>query len=129
MVGFGYLAGVMAHNLIVKYFPASGVMDKAISRDDCDKFLALCAANYDEFRALSKEHEVTDVTFKKYEFNVLHKRPLIALGEELIAPVPWILAHRVTEGLYFDLMDMFHEATGNKFLDYFGYLFEHYIGR
>jgi hypothetical protein len=129
VIGFGYFAGAMAHTSLTRYFAASGHMAGSISPEDCDKFLKRTAATYNEFRELSQEFEVTDPLYIKTEFNILNKRPLVAVGGELMAPVPRLVARRLTEGLYFDLMDLFSGQSSNRFLDYFGQLFERYVGK
>ncbi|MBI2907602.1 MAG: hypothetical protein HYX92_08115 [Chloroflexi bacterium] len=129
VIGFGYFAGALHHTSLTRYFAATGKLADAVSQEDCDKFLSRASATYEQFRQLSAEFRVTDPLYIKTEFNVLNKRPLIAVNHELIVPVPRLLAYRISEGLYFDLMDLFRSAQGNAFLDYFGRLFEHYVGR
>ncbi|GEM_PF-2267566 len=129
VIGFGYFAGATQHSSLARYFVATGRLANTISHEDCEKFLTRASATYEEFRELSKEFRVTDPLYIKTEFNVLNKRPLIAVDHELIAPIPRFVAYRITEGLYFDLMNLFSRERANPFLDYFGRLFEHYVGR
>jgi hypothetical protein len=42
--------------------------------------------------------------------------------------VPRLLIHRITKGIYYDLLDAFHEPDRNLFADWFGYAFEEYGG-
>lgn len=129
VIGFGYFAGSLAHSSLARYFADRGHLEGKITQEECEKFLQRTAATYEQFRELSREYAVLNELYIKTEFNVLNKRPLIAIDDEIIAPVPRLLAWRISEGLYFDLMDIFHKPEGNPFLDYFGKLFEHYVGR
>jgi hypothetical protein len=76
-----------------------------------------------------------DVMLKKYNLNPLTKYPVIRLwgdseneepfDDKFIAPVPELLLHRITIGLYYQLYHKF----GEKFKNDFGDLFELYVGK
>jgi len=130
-IGFAYFAGALQHSALVRNYAATGVLAKWVTEEDCENFLARTSATYQQFRELSREFEVKDPLYKKTEFNLLNKRPLIASGKELLVPVPRFLAYRVSEGIYFDIMDLMSDPGGkaNPFLSYFGRLFEEYVGK
>jgi hypothetical protein len=110
-------------------FPARGILASIISQDDCAKVLARIGATYEEFRKLSQEFRVEDELFVKSEFNVLVKRPAILHGSEVLLPVPRLLLQRVTDGLFFDISDGLERQHSQRLRDYFGHLFEQYVGR
>jgi hypothetical protein len=57
--------------------------------------------------------------------NPLQHRPLVAVGDELIAPVPdWVLGRMSPSGLWFTGLDAF----GSRFTDAVGTAFESYVG-
>ena len=76
-----------------------------------------------------------DIMLKKYNLNPLTKYPVIrlwgdseneeAFDDKFIAPVPELLLHRITIGLYYQLYHKF----GEKFKNHFGELFELYVGK
>jgi hypothetical protein len=134
-VGFGYYSGLcsyegpFAHSAVVRHFPSTGVMEGKISQQDCERFLRHGAATYNEFRALS-EPRVGDPLYVKTEFNVLLSRPLLAVKNEILCPVPRLILHHITDGVIFSLMDAFRGVSkSNRFREFFGRLFEHYVGR
>jgi hypothetical protein len=94
-----------------------------------ERLLALAGADYQGFRDLQEEYRVDDPLYAKTEFNALVKRPVIqAAGRGWIAPIPRLVVERFTQGIFFDLLDGFSGAKRNDFLDYFGTLFEEYVG-
>ena len=129
-IGFLFYAGASKYASVQRHFPATGPFAGIITPEECEAFLKFTSATYEEFRDMSArpEYRIDDPLYAKTEFNVLHQRPLIVVGDNLVAPVPRILLQRVTDGLRFDLRDAMREERGNRFSSYFGFLFEHYVG-
>jgi len=128
MVGFGYLSGVWSHGRVSRHLTSREEFAGRVTVEDCEACLRLISATYDEFRELSAPYRIDDSMYAKTEFNVLAQRPLIAVGDELIAPVPKLLLLRITDGLRYDLREHFREGRANPFSEYFGKLFEQYTG-
>ena len=128
IIGFAYLTGVGKSNRVVRHYASRGIFEGKVAVEQCEAFLGLASATYEEFRELSSAFRIDDPLYSKTEFNVLAQRPLIAVRDELIAPVPRLLLRRITDGVRYDLRDRFREEKGNPFSEYFGKLFEHYTG-
>jgi len=128
-IGFGYYAGFLQHSSLVRHFAASGILRGSVTEEACENFLSLASATPELYRKLSRVHQVDDPLYIKNEFNMLWQRPLIAIGNELFAPVPFLVANRMTDGILYDLMDAKAEKDRNPFSEYFGRLFEEYVGR
>jgi hypothetical protein len=129
LIGFAYMAGALKGDWLARDYAARGYFEGIVTPAECDAFLALTSATYEEFRLLSEPHITSDVRFKKTEFNLLVKRPLIALDEQVIAPVPRLLVQRITDGLRYDLRDLYRSnSRRNPFSEHFGRLFEQYVG-
>lgn len=130
LLGFNYYAGVNEHESVTRYFASSGIFTGMLFEEDCERFLALASTTPEGFREESSKYEVSDPLYKKSEFNVLWSRPLISIGQELICPLPVLVANRVADGIRFDLREAMRvEGLGNRFSQNFGLLFEEYIGR
>ena len=126
-VGFAYLAGLSKFTSVSRHFAASGVFAGVVTEEECEAFLRMTSATYEEFRNLSKPFR-GDELFVRTEFNVLTQRPLIVVGDELVASVPKLLLHRFTKGVVYDLKEHFEGKNRNRFSEYFGRLFEQYCG-
>jgi hypothetical protein len=97
-------------------------------------FLKLISLNPLAFRKICANSMDNENHLNIYEFNQLFNYPLIRLHygddnkeakyDEFIAPVPRLLTHRFTTGLYYQLFNSFGK---NSFSDSFGALFENYI--
>jgi hypothetical protein len=127
-IGFAYASGAQANRWITRHFAASGVMAQKLSSSECERFLERTAATPERFRELSVQFRETREGYERYEFNLLTQRPFIELNGQLIAPVPQLIFRRITNGVVFDLIDHFKQAQRNPFAEYFGLLFERYIG-
>jgi hypothetical protein len=130
-IGFCYFSGAIddSASTIKRAFASTGIMANLISEEECELFLARNSATYEEFRTLSAHYRVDDETYIKTEMNVLLQRPLIATDRrDLVAPVPNVVAKRVTEGLLHDVWDSLGQADRMAYSRYFGLLFEEYVG-
>ena len=95
----------------------------------------LLSANVAEFRALHARFREKDPRFRMYEFNPLHVYPLIRpwgnepfwsdRGGRMIAPLPELVAARVSLGIYHQMLTRY----GTEFSQYFGDVFSEYCGR
>ena len=110
-VGLAYLDGATKSGLMKRHDAASGAFTGIVTKEDCDAFLQMTSATYEEFRELSKPYRGDD-RYVKTEFNVLNQRPLIGVGEEIVVPVPKLLLQRITRGVLYDLRDHFPNGQG-----------------
>jgi hypothetical protein len=94
----------------------------------------LLSASLTEFHELHARTGTADPRFRMYEFNPLHVKPLIRpwgnepfwseRGGRMIAPVPDLVASRVSLGIYHQMLT----AYGTQFSQYFGHVFSEYCG-
>jgi len=100
-----------------------------VSSDKLTAFLSIAGADFETFRqlCLAEEHECPGAG--SYQFNPLFDRPAIIRKDSLLClPVPRLVIHRVTKGLYYDLLEEFAGMEGNAFAEWFGHAFEYYGG-
>jgi hypothetical protein len=109
--------------------PGMGRLRLLAADDNMNRALALGGTDYLGFQRLHEQYTVGDPLYVKTEFNALAKRPLIRIPQQgWIAPIPRLVLERFTGGIFFDLADAFRDEQQHEFLDYFGTLFEHYVG-
>lgn len=93
------------------------------------------AADPVRFRKEYEKRKEKDRRFRAYDFNPLlslpiirpwkyHKKPSMD-RDRMVAPVPDLVAYRFSTGIFYQ---MFNEYK-TRFSDYFGHLFEAYVGR
>jgi hypothetical protein len=71
-------------------------------------------------------YRVNDMRYIQYEFNPLHRYPIIDVGgERYLAVDPELIIERVTFGLFYDLF----EHYGTDFSERFGYVFDKFVGK
>lgn len=104
---------------------------------DEEKYFGAISATYADIRALAKRTHLRE-GLKRYRANPLQRWPLVrpdlvpdgASKPVYLAPTPWWLLRRATDGIYYDLADHFDHGGGdNPFRRAFGYVFQEYIGR
>lgn len=93
------------------------------------------AVDADRFREKHEQLKEPDRRFRMYDFNPLIAFPVLrpwqqsALSpmdqDRMIAPIPDLVASRFSGGIFYQMAN----AYGPGFLEYFGHLFEAYIGR
>ncbi len=91
-------------------------------------FLTRAACDRDAFRAACQNplYRVTDAQFTQFEFNPLHRYPLIDVaGGRFVAVDPDLIVERATFGLFYDLF----ERDGIVFSERFGYVFDQFVGK
>lgn len=96
-----------------------------VSGTDIEAFLKIFCSDLNSLRKKMSEHHVVDLHWL-YRFNPLIQTPLISLtknGEEVLAcPISDFLWNRVSQGVYFDLIDIpeYTQAYGRSFERYIG---------
>lgn len=96
--------------------------------------LDIISADPVRLRDSYQELRQQDRRFRMYDGNPIFRYPLLrpfksdgkslTEGCRLIAPLPDLITHKITTGLYHELK----HALGKRFTRWFGYLFEAYIG-
>lgn len=95
------------------------------------KILNNLAADKEQLIELYEKRKNTDRRFKMYDFNPLLSYPLIKPCQDsdyMHAPVPELLGSRMSIGIFYQMYNAHATSKGNKFADYFGYVFETYVG-
>jgi hypothetical protein len=96
-------------------------------------FLNYVASDYEHFRQAARQEE-EGVVWKNQAFNSLWQWPVIRptlkdLGEYVV-PIPRLLLHRVTDGLYYDFLNpLLDKDVRDQFLTFFGDIFQAYVGK
>ena len=91
------------------------------------KFLPKVACDRDAFRLMCEreEYKATNPLFVQFEFNPLHRFPVIDVGSNrFIAVDPLLIVERTTFGLFYDLF----ERDRTNFATRFGHVFDKFIG-
>ncbi len=96
-------------------------------------FLGHVASDYEQFRDAAKREEA-GLSWAKQAFNSLWQwpiiRPTVKEFGEYVVPIPRLQLHRVTDGLYYDFLNpQLPEATRDRFLTFFGDVFQAYVGK
>ena len=100
-----------------------------VSPEKVDAFLAIAGADFQTLRGLRLKEEKIAPGLGRFAFNPLLSRPVVQLPNGLLCvPVPRLLIYRITQGIYYDLLDAHRQPQGNIFSDWFGYAFQQYIG-
>ena len=79
-----------------------------------------------------------DRRFRMYDFNPLLSYPIIKPCQNqqsstldqifFHAPIPELVASRISTGIFYQMYNAFATESGNKFSEYFGHVFEKYVG-
>lgn len=97
------------------------------------QFLRYVGSDYQHFRQAAKSEE-EGLTWKQQAFNSLWQFPVIEpvvkeLGDYIV-PIPRLLLHRVTDGLYYDFLNpSLDRHIRDRFLTFFGDIFHAYVGK
>ncbi|MDD5591437.1 MAG: hypothetical protein PHY18_05885 [Dehalococcoidales bacterium] len=131
-IGFALYAASLEHSVFQRSFientPVES-MKKYLVPGKVEKFLARTSADFDTFRSMCMREVESFPDGGTYRFNPLFDRPIIIRKDGRISiPVPMLVPHVITKGLYYDFLDLFSGETSNPFSDWFGYAFEHYGG-
>ena len=93
-------------------------------------FLARAGATLATFRQFCFAEEKENPGLGAFGFNPLIDRPVLILrNRNYCVPVPALAVLAATRGLYYDLLDSLEDEWRRKFLTWFGYAFEAYVGR
>jgi len=103
------------------------------------KVLALLSADKAKYVDLYERRKCPDRRYRMYDFNPILTYPLVkpcqgkqfaTAGTEFFhAPLPDLIASRISTGIFYDMFNAYSSEGGNTFSDYFGYVFEAYVGQ
>lgn len=119
------------------YFNPEGIINaeteelrKHLPRQKVEKLVSLLTADYYKLRDKFKEDE-GEPGYEQYAFNSLRTYPIVQTQiAGLVIPVPRFILERITNGVYFSLMDNYKKEKSNIFLEFFGKeIFENYVGK
>ncbi len=93
-------------------------------------FLDYVSLDMNEFANKIDDVRKQDERFITADFQPLLQFPVVRTGtDKYIAPIPKLLIDRITDGLFHDLANsMSGSGSENPFREYFGKLFERYVG-
>jgi len=87
---------------------------------------------------LYEKRKNADRRFRMYDFNPLLSYPVIKPCQNkqfstsdkdfMHAPVPELVGSRISTGIFYQMYNAHSTKSGNEFSDYFGYVFERYVG-
>jgi len=128
-------ASKTTHGLTRNYFEIARSQGMNIPDDDGILRLLNClSADPLRFKNKYEEMKQRDPRFRMYDFNPLFIYPIIRpwsasnnrhmLMDRLVAPLPHLVAYRISTGIYYEMFSRYKET----FSTYFGYLFEAYVG-
>jgi hypothetical protein len=131
-VGLAFYAASLEHAVFPRSFientPVKGIR-KYLSPEKVERFLFRTSSTFDTFRSMCMQEIENFPDGGTYRFNPLFDRPIIIRKDgRFCIPVPMLLLHVITKGLYYDFLDLFSNETGNPFSDWFGHAFEYYGG-
>lgn len=101
------------------------------------RFLDIVRCDVPTFTRECQLARISDLYMEKHEFNPLRKFPIVEIeswprGSQpafMMLPIPVLMLERLTEGIYWLLLDRFREdGRLNEFFRAFGALFQEYIG-
>ena len=92
------------------------------------RFLPRVACNRDLFRQINGQdiYKVSESHFVQFEFNPLYRYPIIeVLPDHFVGVDPFLIAERITLGLFYDLFEKDRLAFTNRF----GHAFDRFVGQ
>jgi hypothetical protein len=136
-VGFViWTASKMTNGFTRGYF--SKARSKGIRLPDDEticRVLDQVVADPQRFRGIYEKFKEKDRRFRMYDFNPLfqfpvlrpwkHSRGLAIDQDRMVAPVPDLVSYRFSTGIFYQMFNKYED----QFSNYFGYLFEAYVGR
>jgi hypothetical protein len=103
------------------------------------KVLSLLSADKIKYVSLYERRKSSDRRFRMYDFNPILTYPLVkpcqskqfatADQEHFHAPLPDLIASRISTGIFYDMFNAYSIEGRNVFSEYFGYVFEAYVGK
>ena len=132
MLGFMFYAATSAFTYFDRNFVENTKVTSLrpyVSPQNVDAFLAIAGIDFETFRNIRLEEEKIEPSLGRFTFNPLLSHPVIELPDGMLCvPVPRLLIYRITQGIYYDLLDAHSQPQGNIFSTWFGYAFQEYIG-
>jgi len=106
----------------------SSELKKHLTREVVEKFISLMKADYDTLRDIYRADEGKE-GFEQYAFNALRTYPIVQTQiAGFVIPVPRFIIERISNGIFYSLMDKFKAQNSNPFLEFFGKeIFEVYV--
>ncbi len=119
-----------------KYFEKARSLGMKLPDDEGILHMLNCiTADPNRFRQKYEEMKQKDRFFCMYDFNPLFTFPILRpwahhtaksmLDDRIVAPLPDLVAYRISTGIFYEMFNSYKEA----FSRYFGVLFEVYVGR
>lgn len=131
-VGIAFFSGALHYASFTRGFLEGTNAEKLkayLTPDKIDAFLYTVAADFPTFRQLCLQEEMEAPGVGKWVFNPLISRPVVILPDgRFCVPVPRLLIHRITKGIYYDLLEAYSAIDHNPFTVWFGHAFEEYGG-
>lgn len=131
-IGVAFYSGALHYASFTRGFLESTKAEKLkpfLTPEKIDAFLDAASADFPTFRQLCLEEEKEAAGAGKWIFNTLISRPVIILPDgRFCVPILRLLIHRITKGIYYDLLDTYANSNHNPFPDWFGHAFEEYGG-
>lgn len=131
-IGVSFYSGALQYASFERGFIEGTEEEKLkplLTSEKVDAFLNAVAADFPTFRRLCLQEEQEAPGAGKWVFNSLISRPVIILPDgRFCVPVPRLLIHRITKGIYYDLLEAYSTPGDNPFLAWFGHAFEEYGG-
>ena len=132
MIGLAFYSGALHYASFTRGFLEETKVERLkpfLTPEKIDAFLRTAAADFQTFRDLCLKEEKQAPGAGKWVFNPLISRPVVILPDgRFCVPIPRLLIHRITRGIYYDLLDAFATSGHNPFSDWFGHAFEEYGG-
>ncbi|MEW6033542.1 MAG: hypothetical protein AB1603_01650 [Chloroflexota bacterium] len=131
-IGLAFYSGALHYASFTRGFLEGTKVEKLkpfLTAEKIDAFLKTAAADFLTFRNLCLEEEKGAPGAGKWTFNPLVSRPVVILPDgRLCVPIPRLLIHRITKGIYYDLVEALDTCGQHLFTDWFGYAFQEYGG-
>ena len=106
-----------------------GDLDHMPTAESIKVFVSLVSRTPEEFREEIGDLRAKDPNLLAFDFMPLLSHPVVRLdNDQVIVPVPKLLADRITSGIFHDFSEHIDgKGRNTPFRDYFGYLFEEYV--
>ena len=131
-IGVAFYSGALHYASFTRGFLEGTTAEKLkpiLTPEKIDAFLEIAAADFPSFRRLCLQEEEEAPGAGKWAFNPLVSRPVVIFPDgRYCVPILRLLIHRITKGIYYDLLDIFATPGHNPFPDWFGHAFEEYGG-
>ncbi|MDO8588685.1 MAG: hypothetical protein Q7T82_16780 [Armatimonadota bacterium] len=131
-IGLAFYSGSLVSPSFARGFLEGTKVEKLkplLAPEKIDAFLRVAAADFPTFRDLCLREEKEAPEAGKWTFNSLVSRPVVILPDgRFCVPIPRLLVHRITKGIYYDMVEALDTDAHHPFTDWFGHAFEEYGG-